>query len=72
MRLDHSLAPGAAERQLALPLEPAGLAPVLVGLGPAVAPRKVWRSLAPVAQAAVRQAVGRICSEVRDDADRAP
>lgn len=58
-------------RQLALPWETTGGPPRRVGpgdLGPGLAPRRVWRSLAPTLQAAVCHAVTRICQEVAHDA----
>ena len=54
-------------RQLALPLAPVAGPPRLPSLGPPVRPGRVWRSLAPPAQAAVRQAVTRVYQEVFQD-----
>ena len=68
MPRDRSLPPPRTERQLALPLELVAGPPALAGLGPAVPPRKAWRSLAPATQAAVRRAIRRVCREVVDDA----
>ena len=68
MHRDRSLPPPPTERQLALPLEPVTAPPRLVGLGPTVPPRKAWRGLALPTQAAVRQAIRRVCLEVIHDA----
>jgi hypothetical protein len=56
--------PPAPARQLALPLGPVAAPPPLPRLGPPVPPRRVWRSLGPPAQAAVRCAVVRVYQEV--------
>jgi hypothetical protein len=56
------------ERQLVLPLDPISEPPSLAGLGPALLPRKVWRSLAVTAQAEVRLTALRVLMEVLDDA----
>jgi hypothetical protein len=68
MRTDRLPLPPPAERQLALPLEPAADPPALAGLGPGIPPRRIWRGLSPAAQAAVRRAVLRVCREVAHDA----
>lgn len=68
MRPDRSLLPLPTERQLALPLEAVAAPAALAGLGPLIPPRKVWRSLGPETQAAVRQAIRRVCLEVSHDA----
>jgi hypothetical protein len=67
MHRDQSLPPPLIERQLALPLETRTAPAVLVGLGPIIPPRKVWRSLTATTQAAVRQGIRRVCLEVVDD-----
>lgn len=68
MLMDRLAPPPPTERQLALPLEPVSEPPSLVGLGPALLPRKVWRSLAVTAQAEVRLTALRVLMEVLDDA----
>jgi hypothetical protein len=70
MLMDRLAPPPPTERQLALPLAPVSEPPSLTGLGPAVLPRKVWRSLAVTAQVQVRLTALRVLMEVLDDADR--
>ena len=72
MHRDQSRPPPLIERQLALPLETLTAPAVLVGLGPSIPPRKVWRSLSATTQAAVLRGIRRACLEVVDDpaADR--
>jgi hypothetical protein len=68
MLMDRLALPPPTERQLALPLDPISEPPSLAGLGPALLPRKVWRSLAVTAQAEVRLTALRVLMEVLDDA----
>jgi hypothetical protein len=68
MLMDRLAPPPPTERQLALPLAPLSEPPSLVGLGPAMLPRKVWRSLTVTAQAEVRPSALRVLMEVLDDA----
>ena len=68
MLMDRLALPPPTERQLALPLAPVSEPPSLAGLGPALLPRKVWRSLAVTAQAEVRLTALRVLLEVLDDA----
>ena len=66
----RSVAP-VAERQLALPLEPTSRPsrpPRLPVLGPPMPPRRVWRSLAASAQAAVRRTLTQIGQELTQPA----
>lgn len=64
----RSLPPPQTERQLALPLETVVAPSVLVQVGPRIPIGKVWVSLGPQAQAALRQAIQRVCVEVINDA----
>jgi hypothetical protein len=68
MLMDRLALPPPTERQLALPLDPISEPPSLAGLGPALLPRKVWRSLAVTTQAEVRLTTLRVLMEVLDDA----
>jgi hypothetical protein len=70
MLMDRLAPPPPTERQLALPLAPVNEPPALVGLGPAVLPRQVWRSLTVTAQVQVRLTALRVLMEVLDDADQ--
>jgi hypothetical protein len=67
MLMDRLAPPPPTERQLALPLDPISEPPSLAGLGPALLPRQVWRSLAVTAQAEVRLTTLRVLMEVLDD-----
>jgi hypothetical protein len=68
MLRDRLAPPPPIERQLALPLAPVSEPPSFAGLGPAVLPRKVWRSLTVTAQGQVRLTALRVLKEVLDDA----
>jgi hypothetical protein len=62
----------ATERQLALPLEPVRGSPPslpspLPPLGPAVPPRRVWRSLSGPMQETVRRAILRLCQQLAQE-----
>jgi hypothetical protein len=70
MPMDRLAQPRPTERQLALPLAPVSEPPSLAGHGPAVPPRKVWRSLTVTAQAEVRLTALRVLMEVLDDASQ--
>ena len=70
MPMDRLAPPPPTERQLALPLAPLSEPPSLVGLGPAMLPRKVWHGLTVTAQAEVRLTALRVLMEVLDDAGR--
>jgi hypothetical protein len=70
MLMDRLALPPPTERQLALPLAPVSEPPSLAGLGPALLPRKVWRSLTVTAQDQVRLTALRVLREVLDDAGK--
>ena len=70
MLMDRLAPPPPTERQLALPLAPVSEPPSLTGLGPAVLPRKVWRSLTVTDQVQARLTALRVLMEVLDDADQ--
>jgi hypothetical protein len=70
MLMDRLALPPPTERQLALPLAPVSEPPSLAGLGPALLPRKVWRSLTVTAQDQVRRTALRVLREVLDDAGK--
>jgi hypothetical protein len=70
MLMDRLAPPPPTERQLALPLAPVSEPPALAGLGPAVLPRQLWRSLTVTAQGQVRLTALRVLLEVLDDADQ--
>jgi hypothetical protein len=70
MLMDRLALPPPTERQLPLPLAPVSEPPSLAGLGPALLPRKVWRSLTVTAQDQVRLTALRVLREVLNDAGK--